>query len=250
MLFRNIIFSALLVGIIAGLVFSVIQQFRVSDIIYAAEKFESSTEQESHQHTPSGSDAMSGHHHDEEAWAPEDGAERIFYTVVANILSGIGYAIVLLSLMNLVSMYKKTPVSLLQGIVWGVAGYLSVFIAPSFGLHPEIPGMQAATLEARQIWWVFTVISSATGLGLLFYLTGAKKLFAVFFLLIPHLIGAPAITGSPFKQMDPEVVLQLTELHQQFLIATGVVNGIFWLLLGALSAWVLQKWSSQSINNH
>ncbi len=29
------------------------------------------------------------HEHDENAWAPQDGPERTFYTVLANVLGGI-----------------------------------------------------------------------------------------------------------------------------------------------------------------
>ncbi|MEI2612914.1 MAG: CbtA family protein [Candidatus Promineifilaceae bacterium] len=41
---------------------------------------------------------------------------------------------------------------------------LAFQLAPAFGLPPELPGMAAADLGARQVWWCGTAL--ATGVGI------------------------------------------------------------------------------------
>ena len=50
-----------------------------------------------------------------------------------------------------------------NGLLWGLAGFLAVNLAPAAGLSPELPGMPAGDLLARQVWWVGTII--ATGIA-------------------------------------------------------------------------------------
>src|SRR5690606_16809209 len=105
--------------------------------------------------------ATPAHEHDEDAWAPQDGAERIFYTVLANVLGSIGFAMLLAA----VSVLAGIEITAKNGVIWGLAGFLCRQLAPAFGLPPELPGMPAADLVARQAWWVVTAI--ATGAGIL-----------------------------------------------------------------------------------
>ena len=72
MLFRKLVFAAVAVGIISGLVLGIVQQFSVTPTILAAEVYEIADEAPvSTQHH-----AQAAHQHDAEAWAPEDGVER------------------------------------------------------------------------------------------------------------------------------------------------------------------------------
>lgn len=122
----------------------------------------------------------------------------------------------------------------------GALGFLAVFVAPSLGLPPEVPGSAAAPLEARQLWWVFTVLMVVAGLGLVGLARGWMKLAGIPLLAIPYLF-VPAHEGPLFSHPDPQAVAALTELHQQFIWATGVTNLVFWLLAGVLSAIALKR---------
>ena len=241
MLLRNIIFSALLVGLIAGLILSIGQHFQVSKIIHEAEKHEVTkaaffaAQHEKLQHTHT-------HEHDENTWAPEDGSERFFYTTVADILSGIGFATILISFMAGARTRRAQNYSIPQGLLWGIAGFAAVFVAPSLGLHPEIPGMEAAALEPRQMWWSITVFVTIIGIALLAFAPSWNKLGGLTIIAIPHLVGAPNITTATFTHPDPQAVIALTQLHHEFLWATSITNGIFWVILGGLSALILSKW--------
>ena len=121
MVFRRIIFNALLAGIIAGLLFSVAQVLLINPIIFDAESYEVE-----HDH--------GGHDHSSEAWAPQDGSERIAYTVIANICSGIGFASVLIAIMSQLQAMGLKTLSAAKGILWGCGGYAAMYVAPSIGL--------------------------------------------------------------------------------------------------------------------
>ncbi|BFM15804.1 hypothetical protein R50073_19870 [Maricurvus nonylphenolicus] len=183
-----------------------------------------------------------GHSHDADAWAPEDGAERTFYTYVSNVLAAIGFAAVLLALMAQVQLQGLAQVSIGRGLLWGGAGFIALFLVPGIGLPPEIPGIEAAVIGSRQNWWLLAVVSAAAGLGVIAFAPKFYKAGGAVLLALPFLIGAPHPAGPAFIHPDPKVVESLTNLHEQFIIASGISNLLFWLLLGAACAWVLNRW--------
>lgn len=231
MMFRRTIFCAVVVGLLAGIVFSVAQTLTVTPIIHRAEAFEVSP---AHDHT--------AHEHSEAAWEPADGVERTAYTYAANVLAGIGFAAVLLALMSQLQQGGLSRVSLAGGSIWGVAAFLTFFVAPGIGLPPEIPGVEAAPLGQRGTWWLVAVISVGLGLLLLAFAPLKIKVLAPVLLALPYLVDIPQTGGPLFAHTDPEIVATLTQLHQQFIIATGASNFLFWQVLGVVSAWVLNRW--------
>lgn len=242
MIFRNIIFSACLVGLMVGVLLTVAQSLGVTPIIYAAEVYEVADTLVPETVSEAGHSHGSGeHHHESEAWAPEDGTERTFFTLVSNVLAGIGFAAVLLALMSQLQIMGVTRVSLLKGMAWGLAGFAVFFAVPGIGLPPEIPGVQAAALEHRQGWWLFAVVGSGLGLAMLAFAPKWFKLLGVLAIALPFLIGAPAHPGPEFTHPDADAVAALTELHHQFIVASGLANLLFWLALGVLSAWLLNR---------
>ena len=90
-MFRSMVLTALGVALVAGLVLSAVQALHVSPIIYAAEVFEIAEPEV----VAAQSDGHS-HSHNDEAWGPADGIERIGYTVLSNVLSAFGFAMILL----------------------------------------------------------------------------------------------------------------------------------------------------------
>ena len=239
MLFRHIIFSSLFTGIIAGLVYGLFQASQISPIIYAAEAFEVSQPA-----TQSADHDAHNHSHDDEDWAPEDGIERKLYTMGSTILASISFAIILIALMcwhNLKS--SKPKVTWLSGLGWGLALMLSFFVAPAmFGLHPEVPGTQAAQLEHRQIWWLFCVIATALGLVALYYLPMKFKPVGVVLIILPHLLGAPHSSSElTFANQDPAAIEALTALSKQFYSMTSIGMLLFCLCLGALSGFAVNR---------
>ncbi len=264
MFFRNIVFAAIAAGILAGIILGTLQHFQITPIILGAEMYEITDEvkpqvtAEAHDHTnpthhtpekmaehlaaidaatnehsAQTTESHSGgdHHHDPEAWSPEDGAERIFYTYLSSSLMAIGFALVIISGMSL-----SGKNSIKAGALWGLAGYISFFVAPTLGLPPEIPGMEAAALEGRQSWWLLTVLLTTIGLGLLAFGKGALRWSGLLVITIPHVLGAPQPAMHGFSHPDATAVAALEALVGQFEIATAIVNGIFWVCLGLLCA--------------
>lgn len=240
---RDMILSSVIAGVLAALALTLIQALWVTPLILEAETFEQSaapmTTPPQETHPPSdGAHAehhhdANGHHHHGDAWAPEDGWQRTLATAVSNSLLGIGFALMLTGIYAL-----RRPQGVIQGMAWGLAGFIVFFASPSLGLPPELPGTEAASLTDRQVWWLATAASTAVGLAFLFLQKRwAVRLLALPLLLAPHVLGAPhpAIAYST----APE------ELQQSFRIATLIVNAAFWVLLGALSALVYQRFTRE-----
>lgn len=195
--------AALLAGAAAGALLFVYQYLVIVPRITAAEAFE---------------DHSDDHHSHE--WKPAEGLERNYYTAAATVLTGIGYAALLLAVAALTGLRLDER----NGWLWGVAGFACFVLAPGLGLPPEPPGMPAAALEARQLWWLLAAASTAGGLilaakggGRWLYWVGAGVL-----LLLPHLVGAPRVEG-------------MATLFHEFAIAAVLGNAMFWLVLGPLA---------------
>ena len=233
---RNLFAAALLAALCAGLVTAGLQHFRVTPLILHAETFEgegghshgaeavaAATEHEHAEGTPA-------HSHDDAIatisageWAPQDGFERTAYTVLATVLAAAGFALV----MGAISMFANIPISFANGFLWGIAGFVTFSLAPAYGLAPELPGMPAADLGARQIWWTGTAI--ATGAAcLLLAKTRASWAFAVAIALVaaPHIIGAPVAPDAPSAVP--------AHLATEFAAITLGTSLVFWLVLGSV----------------
>jgi cobalt transporter subunit CbtA len=228
-LFRNIVFTAVVAGVLSGLLMTVMQHFSTVPLILQAETFENAAPEPGHGHSHDAAPAA-GHHHDDEAWTPADGAERFVYTAAANILSTIGLGLVLVAVSETLGGFSGWR----GGLMFGIAGFLSVSLAPGLGLPPELPGMPAAELGPRQVWWVATAVCTVVGLGLLAYTRSAIfSALAIVLLVAPHLIGAPLPPSH-----DTAVPI---ELHARFVNAVYVTNLVFWVVLGALTAVLRQR---------
>lgn len=248
MLLRAIIYNALLIGLLVGLLLTGLQSFLVNPIIHAAESYEVAAEPvaataHTHEH------AEGQHHHHGEAWAPADGFERFFYTALSNILVSIAFAAVLLALMCQTKLQGWTSVSLGRGVLWGVAGFAAFFVAPGIGLPPEIPGIEAAPLGNRQGWWLLAVVSVIAGLGILAFTPLKFKVLSLPLFVLPYFVGAPHSSGPEFNG-DAATVAALQDLHQQFILASGFTNLLFWLILGAISAWCINRWVLKGASDH
>ncbi len=228
-LFRNIVLTAVIAGLLSGLLMTVMQSFSVVPLIIAAETYEHAGSAAGHSHAAApaagtAAPASTEHQHAEEAWAPADGLERFAYTAAANALSAIGFALVAIAIAEALGGFGGWR----GGLMVGIAGFLTVSLAPGLGLPPELPGMPVAELGPRQLWWIATAVCTALALGLLAYTRSALlAALAIVLLVAPHIIGAPlAQTHDTAVPMD---------LHARFVNAVYATNLVFWAVLGALS---------------
>ncbi|MGY2996065.1 CbtA family protein [Mesorhizobium sp. URHB0026] len=255
-LFRNVVFVAAIAGLVAGVVLACMQAYATVPLILKAEVYEKAGGGHHHDHAaapaatndamstvapagnatssaaPAGTDAMAPAEEDE-GWAPADGFERFAFSVVANIVTGIGFALVLVA----VSEFFGGVGNWRQGVFWGLAGFAVFTLAPGLGLQPELPAMPAADLLPRQIWWTATAAATAIGLGLIVFRRSLPlTILAVLLIVAPHVVGAPQ--PDSFETPIPE------GLHHQFVVAVTVTNLVFWLVLGAIVGVVRRRFTA------
>jgi cobalt transporter subunit CbtA len=148
--FRSIVFSAVLAGLIVGIFVTLAQRVGTVPLIRQAEVFEQRA-------------ATADHQHEHPAWQPAEGSERSAYTALFNIVDWIGFGL----LLNGAIVLQRRTVTWREGFLWGLGAFIVFVIAPGLGLPPELPGVPAAPLLDRQIWWAATVLATAIGLGLI-----------------------------------------------------------------------------------
>ncbi len=232
--FRSIVFSSVVAGFVVGAMVTVIQQFGTVPLILKAEVFEKAARpHRSEAAAAATQETVAAHDHAEhehaaETWEPRDGLERNAYTAAANVLTAIGFALLLAAFFALRSGNAGSRVSWHEGLMWGLAGFSVFAIAPGLGLPPELPGVPAAPLLSRQIWWVVAAVATAGGLGLIFFRRSVPASIAgLILIMLPHLIGAPEL-----EHVETNVP---TSLSHQFVVAVTLTNLIFWSMLGGLT---------------
>ncbi len=240
MLLRDLVYYALLIGVLSGVVVTVVQFWQVIPIIQSAESFE---DQAVVSVSVADGATTQGHSHSHQSWAPSEGVERTFWTFLSNSFTAAGFAMLLLSIMLFVYRNKQIAAfNLKRALYWGGAGYLVFFLAPSVGMPPEIPLANVAPVEVRQLWWLLAVVCTAAGLASLVFIKMPWRLIAPPLLIaLPHLIGAPDIEGEMFINQTPDAVIRLEELAKQFISATAIVNAVLWFLLGIFATLAMQK---------
>jgi cobalt transporter subunit CbtA len=237
-IFQRIFFAAVLAGLAAGLAMSAVQQWRVAPLILEAELYESAAPDEAnHTHEHDATIPAHVHEHDAEAWAPQDGPERIFYTVLANVLGSIGFAMLLVA----VSVLANIEITARNGVIWGIAGFVSLQLAPSFGLPPELPGMPAADLVARQTWWIATALLTGTGILFIARLRNwTGMIIATVLILAPHFWGAPQLEGAHASSVP-------AHLATAFAANSLFAGAVFWLVAGPLLGRLNERFANSSV---
>jgi cobalt transporter subunit CbtA len=233
--FRAIVFSSVVAGFVAGAIVTVIQQFGTVPLILKAEIFQKAAEHHDHEAAAAAPQAgVAGHNHVEhehaaEAWEPRDGLERNAYTAAANVLTAIGFSLLLAAIFAMRSGNTGSSVSWHEGLTWGLAGFAVFTLAPGLGLPPELPGVPAVPLLSRQIWWVLAAAATAGGLSLIFFRRSVPASIAGLVLIIlPHIIGAPEL-----EHTETNVPASLS---REFVVAATLTSLIFWFALGGLTS--------------
>ena len=122
-----------------------------------------------------------------------------------------------------------------KGLIWGIAAFIAVQLAPAMGLPPELPGTVAADVELRQIWWICTVLATAVGLGLIAFGSTLAGIGGAALIASPHIVGAP--------HLDTYFGVAAPELSAHFATASLGTSAVAWALLGLFTAtlWVKFK---------
>jgi predicted cobalt transporter CbtA len=145
--FRQILFTAVVAGLIGGALLTLLQNIGhvgVVPLILEAETYENASEAAAVTADAATEETAVAHsqEHDAEAWAPEDGAERLLYTLLTNTL------IAVVSL-PLGAGFAVTASVSERRLLWGLAG-LRFHAGAVARLPPEVPGTEAP-LADRQL---------------------------------------------------------------------------------------------------
>jgi cobalt transporter subunit CbtA len=208
-IFRKLVFTALCAGLLAGVFAAAAHQIATVPVILAAESYEQ---------------PAAAAHEPGAAWQPESRAERAAYALLADVLTGIGFGLLLAAGLSM----RGGETTWRQGLSWGLAGFAAFTLAPGLGLPPQLPGAETAPLLARQLWWLGTAAATAGGLGLFAFTKHARwAVLATVLIVLPHLYGAP-------QPLEPRMAAPAAVVHH-FVVAVTVVNFLFWIVLGALT---------------
>ncbi|MDA5095426.1 CbtA family protein [Aliiroseovarius sp. KMU-50] len=222
---KNLASSAMLAGVLTGIIASALQFYFVIPLVLEGELYETGARI----HFPVDGSPQS------EAGAPGLGGEwgRHLMTVAFNFVSFTAYGLILVALMAYAAL-RGVAVTPKSGLLWGLAGFTAVQLAPAMGLPPELPGTIAPEVMPRQIWWSGTIIASAAGLALIAFGRGLPMILGgAALLLLPHLIGAP--------HLDTYWGVSAPELAAHFATVSLGVAAASWAVLGTLCAWFYQK---------
>ncbi len=228
---QRMLTSALFAGAIAGIFAAVLHFAFVQQSILLGEAYESgdlahfAAPQADHDHAVVKEAAHDHNAHDHGEAA--SGLRRDGLTVAFATLLYVGYGLLLVAGFALAEAagQRITPAA---SLLWGIAGFAAVQLAPAMGLSPELPGTLAADLTARQVWWVGTVVATALGLGTLAFGRGLMAIaIAGVLLALPHVIGAPVPDG--FQGAAPP------ELASTFAARTLGTGLAVWAALGWLA---------------
>ena len=260
MIFPRLIGAALVTAVVVGSVQTGVQRWHAAPLILAAEGYEDQKVV-----TPKPAESLAAPAHAQDAaphahdhgpakqWEPENGAERIGWTWVANILHAFSIALLVFAVMG-VWLYRRgapvlgTRASLrLAGMV-AAAGWLSFHLWPSLGLHAEVPGVQVAPLVARQVWWVLAVGCAAGACAVAgFSHASWRWLVAAALLALPFVVGAPQLQGDPMAGFGAEARAALEQLGAKFIWATTWISLSFWISMGLVGGLAFQRWVGSAV---
>jgi len=220
--------SALFAGAAAGLIAALLQLYFVQPVLLHAELYETG------ELVHFGGAAVSAHQDVGGIDLVRDGLSVLFTMLVYT-----GYALILVAAMALAES-RGHEVAGRQGIIWGIAGFFIVHFAPGFTLAPEVPGVAAADVYARQVWWFTTVGTAAIAVWLIaFGRNWVSWGIAAVLLLAPHVIGAPepdTFTGPVPTEIGALFAARAFGVGLAAWVLVGLFAGYFWQREGQRAA--------------
>jgi cobalt transporter subunit CbtA len=213
---QRMVTSACVAGIAAGLLAALLHYAFVQKYILLGETYESGAAVHfdgvlagGHDHE-AGSQEHDHAAHDHGAAGETSPLQRNGMTVLFFALLYAAYGLIMVAGFGLAQHFGQR-ISAREGVLWGIAGFVAIQLAPAIGLAPELPGTVGPDLTDRQVWWAL----------------------AVLLLALPHLIGAPELDG--FTGVAPP------EVASAFAARSLAVGLVAWSLMGWLAGWMWDR---------
>ncbi|SFD64462.1 CbtA family protein [Roseivivax sediminis] len=220
-MFTRILTSALFAGAATGLIAALLQLVFVQPVLLHAELYESGELVHFGAASAVPAEQAVG------GFSPvRDGLSIVFTMLIYS-----GYALILVPLMAL-AQGRGARITARAGLIWGVCGFVAVHFAPGLTLAPEVPGVAAADVGARQVWWVLTVVAAAAAMWLIGF--GKSWLHwgaAAVLLIAPHAIGAPepeVFTGPVPTEIGALFAARALGIGMAAWVVLGGFAGYFW----------------------
>lgn len=233
---KTLLSSGLIAGAVAGLVMALLQFWLIQPLIVQAERYETGELVLKVTHAaPSETTAIAaeepatvGNTHPDMGAGNSLDVSRNFQTMLFLVLTWGGFG-----LLASAAVAALSAVDRMEHVSWSaiaLTGFAAFCLAPALGLPPELPGMQAAELEARQFWWISTAIAICAGAGLIVVWRNPRALLAALVIgLLPFIIGLPSLDEDLAAVVPPE----LSALFSARVIGTNLVG---WIVLGLILA--------------
>lgn len=233
---KSLLSSGLIAGAVAGLVMALLQFWLIQPLIVQAERYETGelvlqvTDAATSETTVIAGEepATVGNAHPDTGAGNSLDVSRNFQTMLFLVFTWGGFGLLASAAVAALSAVGRT-----QHVSWpGIAliGFTAFCLAPALGLPPELPGMPAAELEARQVWWLSTAIATCAGAGLIVLWHKPPALLAALVIgLLPHVVGAPMLDEHLTAVVPPK----LSALFSARVIGTNLVG---WIVLGMILA--------------
>ena len=212
--------SALFAGAVTGLIAGLLQLWFVQPVLLHAELYEGGDL------VHFGAEAVSAHPE-----LPGFDPLRDVLSLVFTMLTYTGYAMMLIAVMSIAE-DRGSYIDGRSGILWGIAGFVAFHFAPAVSLPPEVPGVAAADVAVRQVWWFGTAGAAAVALWLLAF--GKSWMWwgvAVILLLAPHVVGAPepdVFTGPVPTEIGALFAARALGVGMAAWVILGCCAGYFW----------------------
>lgn len=226
---KSLLSGGVIAGAVTGLAVALLQFFLIQPLIVEAERYETGelVLMGVAQDDPSGSsgDTVLSAHDAHDADDEFSVVVRSGLTVLTLVLTWSGFGLVAgASLATHRALWGPNSISV---PALALSGFATFALSPSLGLPPELPGMQAAELSHRQMWWVMTAAATVAGL---FLASGVKswlgRLAGLALMVAPHLLGAPQPPASV-----PVIPPDLAALYSARALGLSLIG---WLALASL----------------
>ena len=224
--------AALIAGLSAGLMISLLQAIFIIPLIDFAEFLEMGSRAADYV-SPNGFMAI----------ALSD-PERFLNTISFDALTGVAYALI----MGAGILFHGRDITWKQGILWGLGGWAAFSLAPAIGQPPAPPGAPYVDLEARQLWWWLAVSCTSTGLVMVVFIGNWAgecgpaggwrnawwpKVVGTGLMAFPHVMGAPEKGAGASTAPD--------YLVQDFAFYSLASTFAFWLIIGVINGAILGR---------
>lgn len=212
--------SAVFAGLAAGLIAALLQFSFVTSSLLEGELYETGAKIHF---------AVDGSPQSPRGGAPVDiGAEPMRYalTLAFNIVTYTGFGLLLVALMALAETKKLTKITPRQGLIWGLAGFVAIQLAPAVGQPPVLPGSVGADIGPRQAWWLATLVCAGLAMWVLAFGRGVWPWLAIPLLLGPQIVGAPVL-DTYFGVTPAELSAKFASMSLGYAAAAWTSLGFF-----------------------